>query len=436
MTTPESQLQTILKTLREELHLTQKQWADALEVSTVYVSYLENGTRTPSKKLLKKAFSLSGQAELPPKVQQYLKQLKQPEKHQTERSNTIYHLQAQGLYSLAKLQRLIKAEPGRLIYVLGLYHLYHERKRYQEADQVVLSAIPHMQTERDRKWLEAYHFQLQGTQSAYERALSIMQEALELAQSESRQNPEAYAEMLFRQALIYYDYGVWCFNQEDLNIYLPQARQQFEAALRCHQQVQTICFYPYASLDHANLYFWLAMVCQYQNHLEASKTLLYELKQHLENFISSSQKALIHHFRETVQNSNGFFTKEYLITNHTYVALAWALLAHQHPINADDYFRQGEWLLSQHVPFQTQDDETLYRAYYNMAHFYDLKCLFLARKEPKENSSLFLKLCLQHLDAAKKMDPESLSQDLKLPLEMQYLKKYYPVVFDSYVGGN
>ncbi len=180
MQTPENQLQTTLKNLREELKLTQKQWADALDISTVYVSYLENGTRTPSRKVLKKAFALAGQSELPAHILQWFKDLKQPEQNQPERSNTIYHLQTQGLYSLAKLQRLIKAEPGRLIYVLGLYHLYHERKRYQEADQVILSAIPYMQDPKDRKWLEAYHFQLQGTQSAYERALEIMQEALKL----------------------------------------------------------------------------------------------------------------------------------------------------------------------------------------------------------------------------------------------------------------
>lgn len=50
----------LIKQYREKQGLTQKQLAEKIDVTTEYISYIENGQRTPSLALLKKiAKSLS-----------------------------------------------------------------------------------------------------------------------------------------------------------------------------------------------------------------------------------------------------------------------------------------------------------------------------------------------------------------------------------------
>ena len=445
--TLEARLQTEFKNLRDQLGLTQKQLADQLEVSPVYISYLENGTRTPSRKLLKKAFQLAGHADLPSSIAKIFKELKAPQVQEPERSNTVYQLQAKGLYSLAKLQRLVKAHPDQLVYVLGLYQLYCEQGRQQEADQVILGAIPLLSEPEDRKWLEAYHFQLEGSAQGYQRALEIMAEALAIFEQRHPQPAPAQlekkAELLFRLALIHYDFGVCLFYAAPhlAPVQLEAATDQFRAALGRHQQLQALCPYPYALMDYANLWFWLSLLARYKAHFgpEAERERLRQDEwQALQQFITASQYALIQHHRDTWETEEqSYFAKEYLLLNHSYVALAHAQLALLESSEAAlSFLHQGEWLLAQHTPVPSQDQETVYRYYYNLAHFYSLKAESLERhSSPAAAVETALGLCMRGLEAAHKADAASLADDLRLPLEMHYFQLKNPQALDALRGG-
>ncbi|MGV3525037.1 MAG: helix-turn-helix domain-containing protein [Candidatus Sericytochromatia bacterium] len=437
-------LHLAVKTLREQLALTQKELADQLGVSPVYISYLENGTRSPSRKLLKKAYQLAGQ-DLPAELLALL-ETAVPATAEPERSNSIYQLQAQGLYSLAKLQRLVKSHPDKLLYVLGLYQLYCEQQRATDAEQVILNALPHMRAPEDRLWLEAYLFQREGSGSGYRRALALMTEALEIFERShdprASETAEKKAEMLFRLSLIHYDFGVWFFHQPPLlaPAQLEAARAQFEAALARHRQLRSCAPYPYAQLDYANLWFWLALLSRYQSPPPSGTLAVrqrHEEQEALQQFIAASQDAMIWHHQQnwSGQQSGGLFTREYQILNHAYVALAHAQLAELGEGDPLAHLRTGEWIFAQHMPLQSQDPSTVYRFFYNLAHFYSIKAQLLAQFGHSEAAQQALDLSLRGVREAQQADAASLSQDLILPLELRYVRDQRPDVFEAYAEG-
>ena len=440
------------KTLRNHLGLTQKQMADALGISTVYVSYVENGTRLPSRKLLKKAYALLGKKNPPVDVLELLKASKNTHlPMQAERSNTVYQLQANGLYALAKLQRLLKKEPDRLIYILGLYHLYQEQGKFSEADQIILNAIPLMKNAEDRKWLEAYHFQLEGTSQGYQRAFEIMGEALALFEAHhpnpDQEHKEKKAELLFRTALIHFDYGYHLFqNMSELNAEtLGQIKNQFEAALDKHHQLQAVYLYPFSQLDFANIHFWLGLVCLYQRYLTqgSQKPELSELKKqellHWQCFISASKSAQIYDFQQRIpeQSHIAYFSEEYLLTNLSFLALAYARMALLEPsfTKQKALLDEGEWHLSRHRG-KIRDTDTRYRYYYNLGHFYSIKAEILCQDDPCDAD---INCCITHIEQALSIaletDRSSLQEDLQLPLEYLYYRSTRKKEFATILGG-
>lgn len=440
MNESQNKLAQNFKALREKLKLTQKEMAESLGVSTVYISYIENGSRLPSRKFLNKAYALQGKQQAPQEILQLLKASKNPKlPRQAERGNTVYQLQAAGLYTGAKLQRLLKKEPNRLIYILGLFHFYQEQGQFQEADRVILNAIPLMEEAEDRKWLEAYHFQLEGTARGYERAFEIMTEALNLFDQNHPKPDKALkekkAELLFRTALIHFDYGHYLFQQmSELEAgALQQARAQFEAALSRHLELRQYYFYPFSQLDFANIRFWLGLISLYQRHLLQSEdpqadlsALKHEEMEHWQMFIAASKDAQIYDFQQRWPDQQllPYFSDEYLTTNLSYMALAYARMAllSQSPKEQVALLREGEWLLSRHNG-KVRDDETRYRYYYNLGHYYCLKAEILAEMSPKnEQIERSLNNSEQSLRVASEADHTTLLEELQLPQEYLYYR--------------
>lgn len=419
-----------IKQQREAMGFTQKDLAEALSVSSVYISYIENGTRIPSLKLLTKLHGLKEES-VPTSVKKLIERAKKPQKAISESINTVYQLKASGIYQIQTLQSLLKEFPDNLMYTLGLFHLLREKGEIETADQIILNAIPKMKLAEDRKWLEAYHFQLESTPKGFERAFEIMREALDVFEKKhpgplSLQSIiEKKAELLFRLSLIYFDYGVFLFNTApSLNRKeLVTAKQQFETALDWHQQLRAIYLYPYSQMDYANIYFWLGLIELYSEKSAKKQKGASPIVIYWEQFISESLAAARYDVKQIclTDQSKPFFSTELRIINASFIALAHARLA----ILKDDktasksHLDEGEWFLTRWIPLSTVEPGVCYRFYYNFAHFYSLKAQYLVSGKDHDAA---LKLCHYAIGQAKEFDSNRLKQDLQLPLELTYFQ--------------
>lgn len=445
-------LSDIFKAVRNTLGKTQKELANTLGVSSVYISYVENGSRLPSKKLLSALYRLSGKKDIPKDTLVLWQNEKTASKTSAQRSgsgNSIFKLRAQGLYSVPSLTRLQQKNPKNVIYVVGLYHLYKEQGKKEKADKVLLSAISQMQSPEDRKWLEAYHFQLEGTETGFLRAIAIMEESLALFLKHPILEKEKHSELLFRLALLHYDFGVFLFEQlTTLDAEsIQRAYTQFENALSFHQKMRTHCPQDLAQLDYANIYFWLASLSLYQKNTEDDLKKRYQHQVNeissWKSFIQQSQSA---HFSNyyfllgNTENNTGLFSQEYLIGNISFQALAYARLGCILPPSEwdCDYFEKAESILASHAITFIEDSYTVYRYYYNLAHVYSLKAGFLAQNRNEEIDQQAIEnaldLCEKGLKKAYEAEPETLINELKLPEELIYFQKSRPKRLKKIIG--
>lgn len=435
-------LSLTFKQLREDLGFTQKDLAQALGVSPVHVSYIENGARIPSEQLLEKIYALH-QDNVPAAILALLQQARTQRDQKRKRTsqqaaagNTLFQLKARGQYTLSTLKRLHKKDPQRLIFILGLYHLYRDEGRLEDADHMILTALTHIKDPADRKWLEAYHFQLEGTASGYERAFEIMAEALTLF---DQQHPKAEgavlekrAELLFRLSLIHYDYGVFLFEQlASLSLEALQPIQaQFHQALIWHEQLQASYHYPFAQMDYASLHFWLGILSRYQAHFSRKKqSELHEKpRQYWLAYIQASERCVLENHRYTwQQNKRSLYSAEYFIALQAFVALACAFMAEYE--KPEHWFYQGELALAQQRPAPQTDAATRYRYYYNCAHFYSLKAAWQdSLQQPNAES---LRFSRKALFLAAQADAQTLQIEARMPRELEYLQAQYPQILNE-----
>ena len=154
-----------LSSLRKELGLTQKELAEKLEISVVYISYLEMAKKTPSPQLLEKLYKLSGETEVPAKIKRLLSEAKK---------------QARKELTDSKLSRIIRetseTDPNNLFDTL---EALIEKDRREDAKVYILKYLAKNSDKAkpsEKKLLEALYYILQDNLSI---AIKLIRDVIE-----------------------------------------------------------------------------------------------------------------------------------------------------------------------------------------------------------------------------------------------------------------
>ncbi len=440
-------LTKLLKEERKSLGLTQKELADQLGVSTVHISYLENGTRIPSKKLLKQLYKL-GKKDIPPAVLQKLEATKTKiSAPLSSPPDTIYELKSQGYYSTKALKQLLKQNPSNLIYIMALFHLYKDMGKLKKAEKLLKDSEKQVKATQDKKWLKAYFYQIQNTQDAYEKALKSMAESLKLFEKEhpflSESERKMKSELLFRFATIHFDFGVHLFFKHAplSKKTLIQVKEQFELALKKHQTLRQYYVYPYSQLDYANIHYWLAILEYYQEQDHPREIQLWE------TFIEESKAAIFLNYQESLKYfpedniENSLFSPQFMLLNVSFLALAHgrlALLKKDKPAR-QHHLEESELIWATHPTKNLLKHQALqYRYFYNFAHFYSIKAQVYSdfsmgtQKDPQVEN--FLNLCAKAIYYAIEADPASFKLEAQLPSEFRFYKQERADEFNRFLG--
>lgn len=430
----QQQLAEIFKAVRQSLNLTQKELAEQFRVSPIYISYIENSRRLPSKKLLKQLYRLKN-SPIPEDVLELLKSIKSGPVLRTDHA-TLYEIKAKGLYTPQALNKILKHNPESFVHLMALFRLYQDKGAFEKSRQLLEAAQPKIRDPHNQKWLQAYLYQINASEANYHKALDCMQEAVALfdaahPQLDLRQRKQK-SELLFRYATIYYDFAFFLFFKLDLQNprHLERVQTQFKEALHQHNVLRQYHLYPYSQLDFANIFYWLATLEWFKSDPETRDTP--RQIHYYERFIEEAKAALLFDHAEHLSvfpetPDYPFYPMDYKIDNGTFLALAHARLAqlNKPPQVIRFHLQEGELELARSTSLFSKYENSTYRYYYNFAHFYSLKaeCLQTYALSPDDEAIAHaLNLCEQALSQAQTQAPTQLSQELQLPSELCFYK--------------
>ncbi|MFN8671730.1 MAG: helix-turn-helix domain-containing protein [Candidatus Sericytochromatia bacterium] len=403
-----------IKRVRILLKKEQKEFAQILGISNVYLSNIEKGKKIPSPELLKKIYAHLDK-DIPESILEIVKKSKEETKVNSNISSStiIYELQEKGLYSLSKLKDLIKAEPSNIKYIYALLSLLKEEGKLSDARNLLLISLTHIKKDEEKRWLEACYFIFEGN---YSTAISLMKECI-LEYDKARKNTELNelefkkrkANLLFELANMYYEYGYYSYNvlgKKELSI------DNFKQALFYFEEQRSLYNEPTYEIYYTNVFWWLSHL-----NIETSKNRL--------EFIERAENLLILNHQEMMKNSSignivggGLYSPAYLCQITGAIAESYIKQAIEEKNQKDkiNFIKKGELLLIQNVPLKILPNKReYYNFYFSYACFYALKASLYYNMGL--NYEIDLDLCYKGLSEAlfsdKKQNIKQFYQDLK-----------------------
>lgn len=387
----------IIKSIREKhLALTQKDFAEKLNITTVYVSYLEKGKRPPSLDLITSVFSLTGEV-VPDEVKQMLGDIRRDNKKKNisvSPTDIIYQLEEKKIYDYPRLKKALKSNPGDLIMIYGILRLLIEEGKTRDAKKHLLKYLMKVEKPEDKKWLEASYYELENNLPV---AIQFLQESIgefeKNINSLDQEKIKIKARLIFQLASIHFRYGQQLFRKEDKE----GAIDNFKKSLDWHNKIRKIYQDPFYQIDYAGIFLWLALL-----GLEPENNWL--------NYITQAKLALfLNHYKGMTNFSSsqwqGLYSKQNIIATISFLGRAYAQAAvlEKHPDKKLSLLDEGEFLLVQHTPIDISAKyEEYYRYYFNEACFYSLKAEIYS--ELKKTFQEELDRCYINLQEAKFAD--------------------------------
>lgn len=380
----------------ESLKITQKELSEKLNVSVVYLSYLEKGKKIPSVDFLENLYSLL-KRDVPTNVKQLLLEAKKEKKKENfvnTPSNIVYRLEEQGVYSYTKLKLLLKKNPDNLTIIYGMLTILIKDNKLDEAKKLLLQSLINIKKLEEKKWLEATYYELEGN---FPFAIQLMKDAIKEFDNQYQklddEKKQAKARLIFENACIHFKYAQNLYYEEKKD----EAINNFKKALAFHEQIKNLYKEAYYQMDYAGIFFWLAL-------------LGVDSKENWANYIREVKLSLVlnyHEFIKIFDNSKArsLYSKPYIISTVSFIARAYAQLAkfEENTLKQDEYLGEGEFLFAQYTPVNlVSSTPEYYRYCFNQACFYSLKAeIKKSRKELFEDD---LKLCHKILIEAGKSD--------------------------------
>lgn len=147
-----------------DLQMTQKELSEELNISVVYISYLEMGRKIPSPELLDKLYKLNGFDETPEEIKNMLAEIK---------------LQAKKDLTDTKIKRLLEenSTPDDTSKIYETLEALIEKDKIKEAKNYILKSLMNIEKLQEKKLLEALYYELEGN---FVIAIKLMKEAMEL----------------------------------------------------------------------------------------------------------------------------------------------------------------------------------------------------------------------------------------------------------------
>jgi transcriptional regulator with XRE-family HTH domain len=387
----------IIKSIREkDLLLTQKDFADKLNITTVYVSYLEKGKRPPSVDLITSVYSLIGEP-VPDEIIRMLGDIKKDNKKKNisvSPTDLIYELEEKKIYDIHKLKKALKANSQDLVMIYGILRIMMEEGKKSDAKKLLLKYLMKVDKPEDKKWLEASYYELENNLPV---AIQFLTESVQEFDKKSgdlaEQNKKIMARLIFQLASIHFRYGQQLYRKDDF----AGALENFKKSLKWHTQVREIYEDPFYQIDYAGIFLWLALLGM-------------DPGQNWQNYITQARIALYFNHHKGMTNFSasqwqGLYSKQYLIATISFLGRAYAQVAtlETSPENKLSLLDQGEFLFVQHTPIDLSSKyEEYYRFYFNEACFYSLKAEVLdSLKKPWQDE---LDRCRVNLEEAKFAD--------------------------------
>lgn len=148
-----------------DLEMTQKELAEELGISVVYVSYLEMGRKIPSPELLDKLYKLNGFNETPEEIKTMLGEIK---------------VQAKKDLTDTKIKRLLEESSAGddTSKIYETLEALIEKDKIKEAKNYILKSLMNIEKIQEKKLLEALYYELEGN---FVIAIKLMREAMEIS---------------------------------------------------------------------------------------------------------------------------------------------------------------------------------------------------------------------------------------------------------------
>jgi transcriptional regulator with XRE-family HTH domain len=358
-----------IKNIRTDiLNFTQKELADKLDITTVYMSYLEKGKKLPSIEFLTKLYKLAGVREIPAEIKLLLAEAKKQKKKESflhTPTNIVYRLEEQGIYNYTKLKALLRKNPDNVTVIYGILTLLIKENKIAEAKKHLLQSLINIEKPEERKWLEATYYELE---SNFPFSIQLMKEAIKEFDKQfprlDDDHKKTKARLLFEIACIYFRAGQNLYYDGEK----PEAIENFQLSLKNHQELKKLYKEPFYQMDYAGLFFWLAL-------------LGINPEQNWKNYIKEVREALLLNYYSGVEKFKtkqwqSLYSRPYIISTVSFLVRSYAQLAklqNKEP-EARSLLQEGEFLLAQYTPIDINvHTEEYYRYYFNLACFYSLK---------------------------------------------------------------
>ncbi len=411
-----------IKNIRVDvLNITQKDIAEKLNISIVYMSYLEKGKKIPSRDFLDKLYKLAGKKNTPEEIIQLLTEAKKQKKRENfinTPTNVVYRLEEEGLYSYTKLKNLIKKNSDNLSIVYGILTLLVREGKINEAKKHLLQSLLNIENPEERKWIEASYYELEGN---FPFAIKLMQDSLE---EFDKRFPEPNAgqfdtksRLLFETACIHFRYGQHLFYKGNRD----ECTESFKQALKYHEILKQLTEDPFYMMDYAGIFFWLSLLGI--NPEENWQKYINLVRQAITQNYFSGMKSF------DVKKWKSLYSKQYIISTVSFLVRAYAQLArYKNEVEREKLFEEGDFLLALHTPVDINiSNNEYYRYYFNKACFYSIKAELSESETEKKN---ILDLVYSILQEAARADTKNkikvMSYELETSVGIKYFREQKP----------
>lgn len=408
-----------IKNIRTDiLNITQKDMAEKLDVSIVYMSYLEKGKKVPSKDFLDKMYKLIGKKSIPDDILQLLTDVKRQKKKENfvnTPTNVVYRLEEEGLYSYTKLKALLKKNGSNLSVIYGILTLLVKEGKINEAKKHLLQSLINIEKPEERKWIEASYYELEGN---FPFAIQLMHDSISEFDKRNKGNDEKdtriKARLLFETACIHFRYGQHLY----YNGHKDECIENFSNALKYHESLKDLSDDPFYMMDYAGIFFWLALL-----NVNPEKN--------WQSYINQVKTALVQNYHQGMKNFDvkrwkSLYSKQYIISTVSFLVRAYAQLAkYKSKEERKLLFNEGDFLLSIHTPIDISiNNNEYYRYYFNKACFYSLKSeLSESEKEKINNLDLVFSILQESAKADLKNKAKLMAFDLENSTGIKFFRE-------------
>jgi len=408
-----------IKNIRTDiLNITQKDMAEKLNISIVYMSYLEKGKKIPSKDFLDKMYKLIGKKNIPDDIIQLLSDVKKQKKKENfvnTPTNVVYRLEEEGLYSYTKLKTILKKNGDNLAVIYGILTLLLKEGKINEAKKHLLQSLINIEKPEERKWIEASYYELEGN---FPFAIQLMHDSInefdKRIKNFDENDNKVKARLLFETACIHFRYGQHLYYNGNKD----ECVKNFNEVLKYHESLKNLSYDPFYMMDYAGIFFWLALL-----NVESEKN--------WKSYIDQVKAALIQNYQTGMKNFDvkrwkSLYSKQYIISTVSFLVRAYAELARYKSINErKSLFNEGDFLLSIHTPVDISiHNNEYYRYYFNKACFYSLKSeLSESEKEKKYNLDLVYSILEEAVKADSKNKVKVMTYELETSIGIKYFRE-------------